>query len=333
MRFGPVSRVLRSRTWTGTHTNTHTHTHTEWILICPNSHLWAWMQFPLNVSQCRWMTETPPSLPSISPPLCCETTPPPHLTVCLIYDSNSLVQTQTQAILPTIQYIPVLVPLSLSSALSLSHTHTNPNLASGDWLSQQFCLVCFWSFWYLISVSSNSATCTRWRGEERFGKEMPARHLRAFWHRISLSIDKQLDEKSEGQTRTRSGSSWTLRLRLQPDVIMSSDWNQKRIWTHLTSTKIKTKPKGSHWGSAAPVPGLSTGSEIQTPSLETSRRHSNLNVHFPSQGLYIISLFFFKRWSKNSLSNKFSLVFLWGNCLNVNTECWQCCHIAFLLQL
>lgn len=224
-----------------TYQHTHTHTHTEWILICPNSHLWLTFRGNCIQAQCRWMTETPPSLPAISPPLCCETTPPPHLTVCLIYDSNSLVQTQTQAILPTIQYIPVLVPLSLSSALSLSHTHTNPNLASGDWLSQQFCLVCFWSFWYLISVSSNSATCTCWRGEERFGKEMPARHLRAFWHRISLSIDKQLDEKSEGQTRTRSGSSWTQTqvtarrhnvIRLKPEANLDS--------SHINKDKNKT---------------------------------------------------------------------------------------------
>lgn len=123
MRFGPVSRVLRSRTWTGTHTNTHTHTHTEWILICPNSHLWLTFRGNCIQAQCRWMTETPPSLPSISPPLCCETTPQPHLTVCLIYDSNSLVQTQTQAILPTIQYIPVLVPLSIFSSVFITHSH------------------------------------------------------------------------------------------------------------------------------------------------------------------------------------------------------------------
>lgn len=49
--------------------------------------------------------------------------------------------------------------LSVSPSLSISHTqsHTDVHLGCGDWLSLQDCLVYFWSFWNLISVSSTGS--------------------------------------------------------------------------------------------------------------------------------------------------------------------------------
>lgn len=215
-----------------------------------------------------------------------------------------------------------LSPPPLSLSVFITHTNTIPNLASGDWLSQQLCLLCFWAFWYLISVSSNSAptrTCTRCRGEASFGKEIAAGCVEAF-RKLTLLMEK--GPKGEPEWPVRS----------QPDVRMLSDWNQQRTWTHPTWTKIKTKATGPQWRLAAPVPGPSTGGEIQAPSLETSRRHSHWKVCFPFQDLY--DIYFLKCWSKKSLSHTSSACYFHeGSCVNFNNEGWQCCHIAFFLPL
>lgn len=154
MRSGLETRVPGSRTatWTGT----------SYLL-----HLTSRPDIQGNCIQavCVWMTRTPPQ-PST---FVFSSYAAAFVTGGVIYDSNSPVQTgHTPDYMyfshPSSQPFPPLhFFLYQSPALSLSAARF---LGWGDWLSQQWCLVYFWCFWNVISVSrTGSASSKEHTGE------------------------------------------------------------------------------------------------------------------------------------------------------------------------
>ena len=164
---------------------THTHTHTHSLFLSAPPRISAWhsgeIAFGLKVWCSVWMTRSLyPScslLPSLRPLFMFCNKPHHHHWQAVWFMTPIPQWRHTDAApLPTIcmyfsfplQPSPCLgytslslsfalslsVPLFCALSLPLSHTHTHTHLKCGDWLSLQDCLVYFWFFWNLISLSS-----------------------------------------------------------------------------------------------------------------------------------------------------------------------------------